>query len=191
MLEYLPGRSLKDCLKKPDARQIFTVEHTLELVCRLAEALHYAHQRGIYHRDLKPGNVLLDEDGNPHISDFGLAVTQETQTGLKGQVAGTAAFMSPEQVRGESDWLSGQADIWALGVILYEMLAGCRPFQGKSEEEIYEEILHRVPTSVRQINGLVSADVDRIVLTCLGKGNEWQVCQRRRPCSRLENIAGK
>jgi serine/threonine protein kinase len=169
VLEYLPGQSLKDCLKKPDAKQSFTIERSIQLISRIAEALHYAHQRGIYHRDLKPGNILLDEHGNPRISDFGLAVTQESQRVLKGQVAGTLPYMAPEQVRGESHWLNGQADIWALGVILYEMLAGRRPFQGTTEEELKEEILLRTPTPLRQMNDRIPREVDEVVMRCLAK----------------------
>jgi serine/threonine protein kinase len=169
VLEYLPGQSLKDCLKNPEIRKTFTIERTLELISRVAEALHYAHQRGIYHRDLKPGNILLDEHGNPHISDFGLAVTHESQRGLKGQVAGTIPYMAPEQVRGEAHWLNGQADIWALGVILYEMLAGRRPFQGEREEDVKEEILCRTPTPLRQIDDRIPREVEEVVMRCLNK----------------------
>jgi serine/threonine protein kinase len=167
VLEYLPGQSLKDCLKNPETRKTFTIERTLELISRVAEALHYAHQRGIYHRDLKPGNILLDEHGNPHISDFGLAVTQESQRHLEGQVAGTIPYMAPEQVRGEAHWLNGQADIWALGVILYEMLAGRRPFQGLSEDEVKREILGRTPTPLRQIRDEIPEQVEQICRGCL------------------------
>jgi serine/threonine protein kinase len=169
VLEYLPGLSLRDCLKDPEKRKTFTIERTLGLISQVAQALHYAHQRGIYHRDLKPGNILLDEHGNPRITDFGLAVTQETQRGLKGQVAGTAAYMSPEQVRGEADWISGQADIWALGLILYEMLAGRRPFQGMTQSEIYYEILHRTPTPLRQINDQIPRELEEVARKCLEK----------------------
>jgi serine/threonine protein kinase len=169
VLEYLPGQSLKDCLKNPETRKTFTIERTLELISRVAKALHYAHQRGIYHRDLKPGNILLDEHGSPHISDFGLAVTQESQRHLEGQVAGTIPYMAPEQVRGEAHWLNGQADIWALGVILYEMLAGRRPFQGESENDVKKEILGRTPMPLQQINENIPRELVAIVLRCLEK----------------------
>lgn len=168
VLKYLSGRSLKDCFRDPEKRQDFTVERTVKLMSRIAEALDYAHRQRVYHRDLKPGNILLDEDGNPHITDFGLAVTDESQRGLKGQVVGTAPYMSPEQVRGESHWVNGQADIWALGVILYELLAGKRPFQGEGEE-LNEEILGRTPTPLRQFNDKVPLELEQVVAKCLAK----------------------
>ena len=167
VLEYLPGESLKECLKDPEARKTLTAERILELAILVAEALQYAHQRGVYHRDLKPGNILLDEHGNPRISDFGLAVTQETQRELEGQIAGTVPYMSPEQVRGESHCLNGQADIWALGVILYELFAGQRPFQGGSETAVHREILRRTPTPLRQWNHAVPQDIEDVVQRCL------------------------
>lgn len=167
VLEYLPGQSLKDCLKDPEKRKAFTIERTLQLIRQVAEALHYAHHRGIYHRDLKPGNILLDEHGNPHITDFGLAVTEETQRGLKGQVAGTIPYMAPEQVRGEAHWLNGQADIWALGVILYEMLGGRRPFVGASEEEVKEQILCRTAVPLRQLDDQIPEEIERACIRCL------------------------
>lgn len=181
VLEYLPGLSLRECLKDPEKRKTFTIERTLDLVSQVAEALHYAHQSGIYHRDLKPGNILLDEHGNPHITDFGLAVTEETQRGLEGQVAGTVPYMAPEQVRGEANWLNGQADIWALGVILYEMLAGRRPFQGATEADVKKEILRRTPTPVRQLNARVSTKLESAIGRCLEK----DVSKR---CSTAEDI---
>ncbi|MBC7852846.1 MAG: serine/threonine protein kinase [Pirellulaceae bacterium] len=186
VLEYLPGQSLKDCLKKPNAKETFTIDRSIQLISRIAEALHYAHQRGIYHRDLKPGNILLDERGNPRITDFGLAVTQESQRCLKGQVAGTAPYMAPEQVRGEAHWLNGQADIWALGIILYEMLAGRRPFEGQTEYEVKDEILHRSPTPLRQIDDHIPRQVEEVATQCLEKeagkrySTAWDLCEALR-----------
>lgn len=168
VLEHLPGRSLNDYLRSGAAEKA-GYRRSTELIRRVAEALHYAHQRGIFHRDLKPGNILLDEQENPRISDFGLAVTQETQRDLEGEVAGTAPYMSPEQVRGEAHWLNGQADIWALGVVLYELLTGQRPFQGASNQEIYSEILEGNPVPPRQLDDRIPPDLDEIVMKCLEK----------------------
>ena len=85
----------------------------------------------MYHRDLKPSNILIDREGHAHVTDFGLAVHEDGVRMLKGQAAGTPQYMSPEQVRGETHWIDGRTDIWALGVILYELLAGKRPFIGR------------------------------------------------------------
>lgn len=188
VLKYLPGKSLKDCLKDPIRNKSFTIERTLQVISQVAEALNYAHQQGIYHRDLKPGNILLDEQGDPHISDFGLAVTWETQHDLKGQVAGTVPYMAPEQVRGEAHWLNGQADIWALGVILYEMLAGNRPFRGRDDDEVKAEILNRHPTALRQWNEDIPLDVERVALQCLEKDTRLRISTARDVCNSLREI---
>src|SRR6185437_16910590 len=94
------------------------------LVARVAEAAHHAHKAGLVHRDLKPANVLLDAQGEPHVADFGLAVHEDVQHLRSGEVAGTPAYMAPEQVRGEAHRLDGRTDVWALGVILYLGLVG-------------------------------------------------------------------
>jgi len=94
----------------------------------VAEAVHFAHKKGFVHRDLKPANILLDSDGKPHVVDFGLSLHESDQRRQANKFSGTLAYMSPEQVRGETHRLDGRADVWALGAILYEILTGRRPF---------------------------------------------------------------
>src|SRR5207247_11244502 len=106
-----------------------------ELVATVAEALHHAHRKGLVHRDIKPGNILLDGSGKAFIADFGLALKEEN-VGQGPRYAGTPAYMSREQARGEGHRVDGRSDIFSLGIILYELLTGRRPFKGDSNEEL-------------------------------------------------------
>ena len=105
----------------------------------------------------------------PHVADFGLAIDDQSQRFHAGEVSGTPAYMAPEQVRGEAHRLDGRADLWALGVMLYEMLTQRRPFQGETHQELFDEILHREPKPPRQLNPEIPADLERICLKCLSK----------------------
>ncbi len=133
----------------------------------IAEALHHAHQKGITHRDVKPANILIDESGTPYLTDFGLAITDEQQRVVRHERAGSLSWMSPEQVRGESHLLDGRADIWSLGVVLYQALTRQLPFQGQTSKIIQEEILYRAPKPPRQLNDAISPKLEQICLRCL------------------------
>ena len=163
--EYIEGQNLRDwsVAKKRSFGQIARV------LVDIAEALGYAHQNGLTHCDLKLANVLIDTGGHPHVADFGLAVHESVQAMRNGGVFGTPAMMAPEQVRGESHRLDARTDIWGIGVMLYELLTGRRPFVGDSRNELYVEILSRVPEPPQQINPQVPHDLERICLKCLSK----------------------
>lgn len=143
------------------------------LLASTARSVHHAHQRRILHRDLKPGNILLDAAGEPHVADFGLA-TRLDDTGTatdSGPPAGSLPWMAPEAVRGEPT-LSTAIDVWALGVILYELLTGVRPFGGADAREVRQAILQREPPAPRAVNPSVPRDLDAVCRRCLHKDPE-------------------
>jgi serine/threonine protein kinase len=108
-------------------------------VATVAEALHHAHKQGLVHRDIKPGNILLDKGGKPFVVDFGLAL-REQDVGKGPRYAGTPAYMSPEQARGEGHRVDGRSDIFSLGIVFYELLTGRRPFKAESQEDLLDQI---------------------------------------------------
>ncbi|MCA9215926.1 MAG: serine/threonine protein kinase, partial [Planctomycetales bacterium] len=163
--EYVQGTNLADWLKQ----NTLSLRKIVELVVEIAEALVELHRHDVVHRDLKPANILIDADGHVHVADFGLALHSSWQHERKGEVAGSPAYMSPEQTRGETHRIDGRTDIWSLGVILYEMLVGQRPFVGKTTSELWESIrgFDARPPSMR--NPEVPLELDRICLLCLAK----------------------
>ena len=163
--EYVDGQDLARWAASvhpdPDA--------VIRLMIEIAEAVGYAHQQGLVHRDLKPANILVDQRGHAHVADFGLALNENLQQLKQGETCGTPAYMSPEQVRGETHRLDGRSDLWSLGVILYELLTGRRPFLGDTSSVLFDEIQHRDPKPPRMIQPEIPAELERIVLKCLAK----------------------
>ncbi len=164
--EFIEGETLESRLvgNRPG------IQRTAEQVAELAEALQYAHDHGVIHRDVKPSNILMDLEDRPHIMDFGLAKrdTGDMTETPEGQVMGTPAYMSPEQASGESSVVGTRSDIYSLGVILYEMLTGERPFQG-NRRMLLQQLLEDEPRSPRQLNDKIPRDLETICLKAMAK----------------------
>ncbi len=165
MLEFIEGQDLSALMKS----QRLSIDRVAMLMIEIANAVSYAHSRDLVHRDLKPANVLIDVEGHSHVADFGLAIHESARWHRRGEVSGTPAYMSPEQVRGETHRLDGRSDIWSLGVILYEMLTGRRPFLGDDVELLFDDIAHGEPKPPRQIDPALPPELERICLQCLSK----------------------
>jgi len=144
------------------------------LVEKVARAVHHAHEHGILHRDLKPGNILLDDRGEPLVTDFGLAkfLADDVELTRTGERPGTPAYMAPEQFAGGPGAVTERSDVWALGVLLYELLTQQRPFEGSSREELTRRVLDTEPPRPRALRPELDRGLEKIVLNCLAKAPE-------------------
>jgi len=166
-MEYLAGGSLAQLLRRRG--RPLEAHDAANIMAQIAGALDYAYAQGILHRDLKPSNILLDGQGRAVLSDFGIAkIAGQMTLTPTGAILGTVMYMSPEQARGRND-LDQRSDIFALGAILYEMLAGQPPFQGEHDAVILRQILDDKPTPPRKLNPAIPPETEQAILTAMQK----------------------
>ncbi len=167
VMEYIEGASLAERVSRGDVDP----ERAALLVHRVARAVDHLHRQGIVHRDLKPSNILIDKDGEPHVTDFGLAKVfrQEGQATATGVIVGTPSYMAPEQAAGNSDLLGPKTDVYSLGAILFELLTGRPPFHEERPLDTVMKVLSGEPPLPRSLNRNVPYLLELVCLKCLAK----------------------
>src|SRR5437764_8471364 len=166
-MKFIEGGQLDEVVK----RTPMSIARAVELIAKLARTVHYAHEHGILHRDVKPGNILLDRNGEPHLTDFGLARLVEAESTITRtlEVMGTPSYMAPEQATGNNRGISCQTDVYGLGAVLYQLLTGQPPFAGGTTYETVKLLLETEPRPPRQLNPKIDRDLSTICLKCLEK----------------------
>jgi serine/threonine protein kinase/Tfp pilus assembly protein PilF len=166
-MKFVEGGQLDEVVK----REPMSIRHAVELIAKVARTVHYAHEHGILHRDIKPGNILLDAKGEPHLTDFGLARLLETESTITRtlEVLGTPSYMAPEQAAGETTKINKATDIYGLGAVFYQLLTGHPPFAGGTSWETIRLLLDTEPRQPRLWNRKISRDLSTICLKCLEK----------------------
>lgn len=172
-MDYIDGKPLDRLIEDG----VLSPYRSCELILQIARAIHFAHTRGIIHRDIKPANVIVDAEGRPMLTDFGLAVNLSTDRDSQrmtrsGSVMGTIPYIPPEQAAGKLEQIGPRSDIYSLGALFYEMLTGRPPFSGMTQYELLQRVIHHYPPSPRKIRPRLSVDVETICMKCLDKEPE-------------------
>ena len=166
-MKFIEGGQLDEVV----TRTPMSIRQAAELIAKVARTVHYAHEHGILHRDIKPGNILLDQKDEPHLTDFGLArlVEAESTVTRTKEVLGTPSYMAPEQAVGETTKLTGATDVYGLGAVLYQLLTGHPPFSGGTTYETVRLVLETNPRRPRLCNPKIDRELETICLKCLDK----------------------
>ena len=166
-MKFVEGEQLDEIVR----REPMAPRRAADLIAKVARTVHYAHEHGILHRDIKPGNILMDQQGEPHLTDFGLARLLETESTVTRtlEVLGTPSYMAPEQAAGKNTQLIRSTDVYGVGAVLYQLLTGQPPFAGGTTYETIKLLLETEPRQPRLLNPKIDRDLSTICLKCLEK----------------------
>ena len=169
-MKFIEGGQLDEVIE----REPISIRNAVELIAKLPRTVHYAHEHGVLHRDIKPGNILLDTKGEPYLTDFGLARLMESESSVTHtrEVMGTPSYMAPEQAAGDATKLDKATDIYGLDAVLYQSLTGHPPFAGGTTYGTIKLLLETDPRPPRQWNRKMDRELSIILLKCLEKGPE-------------------
>ncbi len=165
-MEYLEGRPLDEVIKENN----LSFEDIIDIGVQVAESLDYAHKKGIIHRDIKPPNIIFTSDGQVKLTDFGIARIEDTSATMQtkaGEILGTPIYMAPEQVMGHA--VDGRSDLYSLGIILYQITVGKRPFEGNNLTSIFRAITQDLPVAPVEINYAISPELSHLIMKSLAK----------------------
>jgi serine/threonine protein kinase len=188
VMEFIQGEDLKHHL---DAGKRFSLEQSLAMMRELLSALDYAHRQSIVHRDVKPANLLIEADGRVKLTDFGVARIQDSGevTRTQGSMVGTLKYMSPEQVQGQP--IDARADLFAVGIVLYQLLTGKRPFDGDTDFAIIQQIVNHTPAAPSSINLMLPPAIDAVLARSLAKKRDQRFASAQEFAQALQEASGQ
>lgn len=163
--EHVHGARTLAAYCRPD--NLLRIDDTVEIIYKCAKALHYAHSRGVIHRDIKPSNIMLTQDSDVRIIDFGIALVRDSDISRIEGIAGSPSYMSPEQV--QSFELTNSSDLYSLGAVMYELLTGCRPFRAGNLQKLLHQIVYATPPPIHTLRKEIPEDLENVVATALQK----------------------
>src|SRR3569833_2982917 len=163
--EHVHGARTLAAYCRPD--NLLRIDDTVEIVYKCAKALHYAHSRGVIHRDIKPSNIMLTQDSDVRIIDFGIALVQDSDISRIEGIAGSPSYMSPEQV--QSFELTNSSDLYSLGAVMYELLTGSRPFRAGNLQKLLHQIVYATPPPIHTLNKEIPEELETVVAMALQK----------------------
>src|SRR5205807_3703532 len=185
-MEYLPGRTLKQLVR--EEAPIDPIR-AIDITVQILKAARFAHRRGVIHRDLKPHNVIIDDSDHAKVTDFGIARAGASDMTETGSIMGTAQYLSPEQAQGHA--VSAQADLYAIGIVLYELLTGRVPFDGDSPVTIALKQVSELPVPPSAYNPAIPPELDAIVLRALEKDPARRFADAAEMAASLEELRGR